>query len=119
MPDPVVTVEVRWEPPADAATGASGPIPLPAQLRGAAGQSLFAFFGRAAELARLETALKETTGDRQARAVLIGGEPGVGKTTLAAQHARSAHASGADVVYGGCTEAVSGRRGHRGCPPSR
>lgn len=51
----------------------------------------------------LQSALKEAqTGDQHA--VLISGEPGIGKTTLAARFAAWASAAGASVLYGRCDE---------------
>ena len=51
LPEPVPSVEVVWEPTvADSAPG--GQLPLPGRLVGASAESLFAFFGRADELAR-------------------------------------------------------------------
>ncbi|MBA3328051.1 MAG: AAA family ATPase, partial [Solirubrobacterales bacterium] len=38
------------------------------------------------------------------RVVLVGGEPGVGKSRLAAELARAAHGDGARVLYGRCDE---------------
>jgi len=40
--------------------------------------------------------------------VLIAGEPGVGKTTLAAEAARRAHAAGALVLYGRSEQTLTG-----------
>ncbi len=61
--------------------------------------------GRGDELARLDTRwAKAQDGFRQA--VLIAGEPGIGKTTLAAALARRAHDAGALVLYGRCDEDV-------------
>ncbi len=61
------------------------------------------FVGRGDELGQLfsvwQTALTGTTD-----AVLIGGEPGVGKTRLAGEWSRQAHAQGALVLYGRCDE---------------
>ncbi len=61
------------------------------------------FVGRGDELGQLfsvwQTALTGTTD-----AVLIAGEPGVGKTRLAGEWSRQAHAQGALVLYGRCDE---------------
>jgi len=104
IPEPVPTVEVVWEP-ADTAGGVRGQIPLPARLVGASAESLFAFFGRADELTRLDQAQKAAD-ERRLRVTLISGEPGIGKTTLVAQAARAAHATGTNVLYGGCEEGI-------------
>jgi DNA-binding SARP family transcriptional activator len=61
--------------------------------------------GREGELARLDNHwAKAQDGFRQA--VLIAGEPGIGKTSLAAALARRAHDGGALVLYGRCDEDV-------------
>lgn len=74
-------------------------IPLPAALAHRVG-----VVGRTAERAalRAELELVATTG---LRAVVVGGEPGIGKTTLLAEFAWSVSASGdATVLYGDCAE---------------
>ncbi len=61
--------------------------------------------GREGELAAMENRwVKAHDGFRQA--VLLAGEPGIGKTTLAAALARRAHDDGAIVLYGRCDEDV-------------
>jgi class 3 adenylate cyclase len=60
------------------------------------------FVGRERELARLRLAWKEATAGSR-RAVLVGGEPGVGKTRLAAELAAHARDEGT-VLYGRCDE---------------
>jgi class 3 adenylate cyclase len=97
LPGPVAAVEVRWEPAVEPA----GAIPLPVRL--ASGEGGLAFVGRVAELAVLGDALKAATAQGQ-RCVLVSGEPGIGKTTLAAEFARAAHHDGAVVLYGRCDE---------------
>ena len=74
-------------------------IPLPPGLA-----HRVAFVGRAAEQEALssELELAETTG---LRCVLLGGESGIGKTTLLAEFARSVTSSArANVLYGRCDE---------------
>src|SRR5581483_8593173 len=61
------------------------------------------FVGRAAEADRLENAYKEVAAGR-GRLVLIAGEPGIGKTSLAARLARAAFDRGATVLFGRCDE---------------
>ncbi len=96
LPEPVATVAIGWEQTRP--VGAE--IPFPPLL--AAGGGL-GFAGRAHELAVLTEAWKEASvGGR--RAVLIAGEPGVGKTRLAAEMARRAHEGGGAVLYGRCEE---------------
>jgi DNA-binding SARP family transcriptional activator len=61
------------------------------------------FVGRDAPLARLTGAFERArTGER--RLVLVGGEPGIGKTRLAAELCAHAHAAGATVRFGRCFE---------------
>nr|WP_237162457.1 BTAD domain-containing putative transcriptional regulator [Mycolicibacterium fortuitum] len=57
------------------------------------------FVGRGRELAELLAAWQSTLTDGT-RAVLIAGEPGVGKTRLAGEWSRQAYAQGAVVLYG-------------------
>src|SRR5207247_2641520 len=61
------------------------------------------FVGRGPELERLLSAWQTTLADG-ARAVLITGEPGVGKTRLAGEWSRHAYEQGAVVLYGRCDE---------------
>ncbi|MGH7899566.1 MAG: BTAD domain-containing putative transcriptional regulator [Candidatus Binatia bacterium] len=69
--------------------------PLPdAVIAGPASQ----FVGRELEIERLGTLLKEVTGGL--RAVFAAGEPGIGKTRLCSEFARSAYDEGAVVLYG-------------------
>ena len=74
--------------------------PLPARLRTAAEQPLF---DRVAEQERLNAALERARGGARPL-VLLCGEPGIGKTRLAAEAAGHAHAAGATVLYGRCDE---------------
>ena len=106
MPEPVSSVEVVWEP-AVAESAPGGQLPLPSRLVGASAESLFAFFGRADELARLADVQKASAAEQRLRVTLISGEPGIGKTTLVAQAARAAHAAGANVVYGHCEDGLA------------
>ena len=104
LPDPVETVEVVWEPDRDES---SDGVPLPARLMQGATESLFGFFGRADAMTQVEAALKASVASERVRAVLVAGEPGVGKTTLAAHAARAAHASGVNVTFGSCEDGLS------------
>jgi class 3 adenylate cyclase/tetratricopeptide (TPR) repeat protein len=93
LPDPVPTCEVHWEPLP------SSLLPLPPLLT----EIGRIFVAREAELARLEQIWKEaaTTGVRLG---LLAGEPGVGKTRLAAELAEKAWSEGATVLGGRCDE---------------
>nr|WP_256364324.1 BTAD domain-containing putative transcriptional regulator [Mycobacterium sp. GA-1285] len=72
--------------------------PLPAVLVGPG-----PFVGRSRELERLVSAWQSTLA-AGTRAVLIAGEPGVGKTRLAGEWSRQAYEQGAIVLYGRCDE---------------
>ena len=97
LPEPVCVCEVEWEPSA----GTTG-VPLPDRLE-TAGGSVFGFVGRRRELEGLVTAAKHTIAGTRTVAFLCG-EPGIGKTSLCRQLARSAHELGACVLYGRCDE---------------
>ena len=103
LPDRVELVEVRWAPDVDA-VGDGAQLPLPARLVATSAESLFAFFGRTEQLKTLEDLHKRSATEHRLGVVLISGEPGVGKTSLVAQAARSVHHGGATVLYGGDDE---------------
>ncbi len=71
---------------------------LPGSLRLS---SPFPFVGRSPELATLRQ-LMPWADDAGRRIVLLGGEPGAGKSRLAREFAAEAAAEGALVLYGGC-----------------
>lgn len=62
------------------------------------------FAGRNAELAALGAALADAAAGRGGGLVLVSGEPGIGKTTLASTFARRARGQGAQVAWGGAWE---------------
>ena len=85
---------MEWSP-----AESTPPIELPSLLTGAGR----IFVGRAEYLERLRQRWKEAlAGER--RLVLIGGEPGVGKTRLATALAQQLHSEGALVLGGRCDE---------------
>jgi tetratricopeptide (TPR) repeat protein len=89
----VPAAEVAWQVGEHA-------VPLPSPL---AGSETIGLVGRVDEMERLWTAWKHArSGDK--RLVLLSGEPGVGKTRLAAELARRAHAEGAAVLFGRCDD---------------
>ncbi len=93
LPEPVPTLALNWSPsPAEEV--------LPPALATAAGE---AFVGRDAELEKLVGAWKQAR-DGSLRAVMVAGEPGVGKTRLAFELARRVHDDGGRVLYGRCEE---------------
>jgi class 3 adenylate cyclase/DNA polymerase III delta prime subunit len=95
LPDPVAVCEVAWEPPVDA-----GALALPPLLTG----SGRIFVGRTGELERALRLWKEIATDSGRRLFLLAGEPGVGKTRLATELARTVHNEGAVVLAGRCDE---------------
>jgi len=74
------------------------PVPLPAPIARARGDLL----GRERELERLRRAWAEARAGLRRMVVLRGG-PGIGKTRLASELGREAHAAGT-VLYAGCVE---------------
>ena len=106
--DAVPAVEVGWAAPgddADAPGGApaddDGPvrIPMPSLLT----EIGRIFVGREAEVQRLEQLWKEAAAG-EFRLAVVAGEPGVGKTRLAAELAGRVHHEGAAVLAGRCDE---------------
>jgi tetratricopeptide (TPR) repeat protein len=99
LPEPVETVEVTWEPLSDLAFQSA--IPLPARL---ARRPQLGFFGRDEERDELVAAYKRAASGDGRHLILIGGEAGMGKTTLAAEAVRDAQEAGACVLFGACDE---------------
>lgn len=99
IPEPVASVEVGWAPIAVEAD-----VPLPGRV---VGDESGVFVGRALERAAITDAFKETVAGGGRRVVLIAGEAGMGKTTLATYAAREAFAAGAIVLYGRCDEELA------------
>jgi class 3 adenylate cyclase len=101
IPEPVEAFTVLWEPldPERASDGV-GRWPLPEALRAV---PRIAYVGRESERGLLEVARGEArSGSR--RVVLLSGEPGIGKTRLAAYSALGANADGFAVCWGACSE---------------
>ena len=97
LPDPVPACRVAWEP-VESEDRSGTPIP-PLLL----GVTTVGYVGRAPLLERLSAAWSAVAAGRSA-ALLLGGEPGIGKTRTAAEVARIAHREGALVLYGRCEE---------------
>jgi hypothetical protein len=96
LDDPVVAHRVLW------AAASAGPPDLQAQ-RVVVALGSGTVIGRSAETGVLDAAMKAAlSGDRQA--VFLGGEPGIGKTTLATSFALRKEAAGAVVLFGRCDE---------------
>jgi DNA-binding SARP family transcriptional activator/class 3 adenylate cyclase len=92
--EPVPACEVIWQPSTEQR------VPLPPLL---ADGDRDTFVGRSDAAAALEAAWA-TVRERGLRVVVLAGEPGIGKTRLAAEFARVAHERGATVLAGGCHE---------------
>src|SRR5438128_10524457 len=75
---------------------------LPSSLRLT---STFPFVGRSAELETLRTLVPTAEGEGR-RVVLLGGEPGSGKSRLVREFAVEAASDGALVLYGACDAVV-------------
>ena len=90
---PVPAGRIEWEP-----VPVSN-IPMPALLTDIGR----IFVGRDAELDRLQQLWKEAAAGER-RVVLLAGEPGVGKTRLAAELAITVHDEGGTVLGGRCDE---------------
>jgi len=92
LPEAVEAWEVIWAPAKAVAVG-----PLPRRL---APTPTTGVVGRILESEHLLGALKATMAGEGHRLVLVSGEPGIGKTTLAGDLAQRAYADGARVLYG-------------------
>ena len=78
-------------------------LPLPRSLHDQAGRP---FVGREAELGCLHSCWAKMRG-RPPSAVVVSGEPGIGKTHLASEFARALYGQGALVLYGRCDEGLA------------
>ena len=92
LDEPVETHRVRWSPIDRTVERA----PLPARLVSARSET---FVGRDAERLQLASVWKTIVGGAR-RLMLLAGEPGIGKTTLAARFASEVHDEDGLVVYG-------------------
>jgi class 3 adenylate cyclase len=90
---PLPTVQVDWEPVAQS------PVPLPTFLTDIGK----IYVGRDGELDRLGQLWKEAAAGER-RVAFLAGEPGIGKTRLAAELATRVHDEGAMVLAGRCDE---------------
>jgi class 3 adenylate cyclase/tetratricopeptide (TPR) repeat protein len=96
--EPVDAFQVRWEPLTPSAT-----LPMPWRMDV---EPRSGVVGRATELQILREAAEQARrGERSV--VLLGGEAGVGKTTLVAELARAVHADATTVLYGACDEDIT------------
>ena len=102
LPAPVVAVEILWEPSEHALDAEV--IPLPHRL---VPRPEASFAGRRAEMATLIDSLARERAASRPAVVLITGEAGLGKTTLAFEAARAAHENGACVLFGHCEQELA------------
>ncbi|MDP9332306.1 MAG: AAA family ATPase [Actinomycetota bacterium] len=96
LPAPLGACEVLWQ----VATTGDAEIPLPVCIDT---DPSFPFAGRAEHVENLVAAWKETF-EGARRAVLVSGEPGIGKTRIVTEVVRIAHERGAIVLWGRCDE---------------
>ncbi|MEY2471923.1 MAG: hypothetical protein QOK28_1252 [Actinomycetota bacterium] len=96
LPDPVDTVEIDW----DRVQTSDAPLPPRLTADGAT------FVGRDDILEKLDTTYERVRRTGQRAVLLIGGEPGGGKTTVVSRAVRAWHDGGATVAMGRCEEDV-------------
>lgn len=94
---PVAACRVAWKP----LNPTAGQPPLPARLVAATAAN---FVGRDFEHERLRSVWKTAATEGRRQVMLLAGEPGIGKTTLAARLAGEVHEAGGTVLYGRCDE---------------
>jgi class 3 adenylate cyclase len=92
---PIAICEVDWHMPIHTTL-----LPLPTFVDTAPG---FPFAGRGEAYESLLLAWKETL-EGARRAVLVSGEPGIGKTRLVTELVRYAHDAGTTILWGRCDE---------------
>jgi class 3 adenylate cyclase len=100
LPEPVETLEVGWEPLADV-DKTTNAMPPPPRLEIA---PVMGVIGRETESALLAEAFKRVSAGQGREIVLVCGEAGIGKTTLATHAARAAFDEDAVVLLGRCDE---------------
>ena len=101
--EPMEAFAVVWEPLADESGIDVGAWPVPAALRSV---PRVAYVGRVVERGLLERSRAQARGGAR-QAVLVSGEPGIGKTRLASYAAHGANAEGFAVCWGACSEDVA------------
>ena len=102
FPEPMHAFAVGWQPLADETPRELASWPLPSELP----VSRLSYVGRRAERERLADALSAARGGER-RVVLLSGEPGIGKTRLAAFAVQSARAEGFALLWGACSEELA------------
>ena len=92
LPDPIDAHAIRWDP----LEAEDLALPLPPRLETA---RVRRFVARVEERAHIDKALGDAREGR-GRTILVAGEPGIGKTSLAAEAAVSARRRGITTLYG-------------------
>ena len=95
LPAPIAVCDVEWRVPHDLTL-----VPLPTFVDTAPG---FPFAGRSDAFETLLFAWKDAL-EGARRAVLVSGEPGIGKTRLVSELVRHAHEAGTSILWGRCDE---------------
>lgn len=95
---PVDTIEIVW--PRLEHVGVASRIPLPGRIERPSAN----FVGRGDEQSLIDAAFSRVSATSAREIILVGGEAGLGKTTLAARAARTAFDQGANVLFGHCEE---------------
>ncbi|MGH9003516.1 MAG: ATP-binding protein, partial [Acidimicrobiia bacterium] len=95
LAEPVAVCEVPWAP----GPGVAEAVPLPGMLTG----GWEVFVGREGEIEQLARIWKEVLADGR-RLAFLAGEPGIGKTRLAAELAAGVRGDGGLVLAGRCDE---------------
>jgi DNA-binding SARP family transcriptional activator/class 3 adenylate cyclase/tetratricopeptide (TPR) repeat protein len=105
QPEPVFELHASAATSDSGSAVAAGPVvlALPRSLHGPAASP---FVGRDAELEALRECWRQVCGGTRAT-VVIGGEPGIGKTRLASELARAVHGQGTLVLHGRCDEGLA------------
>ncbi len=102
FPEPVNAFAVLWQPLEDESGGShsgwAGSVQFSVPMAG--------YVGRAAERARIDRA-RAAARNGSRRVVLLSGEPGIGKTRLAAHAAQVAQRDGFSVLWDGCSEELA------------
>ena len=96
LAEPMAVFELEWTP-----APATSPVPLPRRLER---RPEGGFVGYNLDKSKLLAAYHAVADSQGRRAVLLTGDAGIGKTTLASELARTAHGDGAIVLYGRCEE---------------
>lgn len=99
LPHPVAALELQWEPLGEKESVPSIPLPTRMATRPRTG-----LVGREVEIEAITSSVKRATHGDGREIVLIAGEAGQGKTTLAAEASRIAFDAGTCVLFGHCEE---------------